>query len=941
MDKLIITGARQHNLKNISLELPRDRLIVITGKSGSGKSSLAFDTIFAEGQRRYIESLSSYARQFLGQMDKPDVDDIQGLSPAIAIEQKTTNRNPRSTVGTVTEIYDYFRLLYARIGQAYCPTCGTPIEKSSIDQIRQTVNSWGTGQKLMILSPVVRGKKGEHHKILTDAKKLGYQRARINGEIVELEQPVNLDKKKKHTIEIVVDRLVSSEQNKNRLSESLQASLGMASGQVIVVNMTGKEELEHFFTEKGSCPTCDFQMPDLEPRLFSFNSPFGACPVCSGLGITMEFDPKLIIPDPSLSFNERGFVPYNPTAAWQRSWFTALAKHFHIDLDTPIQDLPQEVYNAILFGTKTPVEFVYENREGTGRFEYNTQFRGIIEDLKRRYKETTSPEIRIWLEKFQSRKSCPACHGQRLSTQALAVKIGGMNIHEVTKLSVAESSNFFNHLVLSPTHKIIAEQVFKEVRNRLGFLQDVGLEYLTLEREAGTLSGGEAQRIRLATQIGSSLTGVLYILDEPTIGLHQRDNERLINTLHKLKDLGNTLIVVEHDEQTILTADYIVDLGPGSGIHGGEVIAKGTIDQILGDPKSITGQFLSGKITIPHPEVRRKGNGNYLVLTGAKEHNLKNLTVSFPLGTLTVITGVSGSGKSTLLGDIVLPALRNRLDRLASHEDEGEYDSITGVENLDKVISIDQSPIGRTPRSNPATYVGLFAPIRDLFSILPESKARGYKAGRFSFNVKGGRCEACEGGGMKKIEMHFLPDVYVVCDVCQGKRFNQDTLEILYKGKSIHDVLEMSVEEAIEFFSAHPSILNKLKTLMSVGLGYIKLGQSALTLSGGEAQRVKLSLELSKRATGKTIYVIDEPTTGLHFADVKQLIETIQRLVDTGNTAILIEHNLDVIANADYLVDLGPEGGDRGGNLVAEGTPEQVSKHKTSYTGKFLREHLR
>jgi excinuclease ABC subunit A len=939
MEKILIRGARQHNLKNISLELPRNKLIVITGKSGSGKSSLAFDTIFAEGQRRYIESLSSYARQFLGQLDKPDVDDIQGLSPSIAIEQKTTHRNPRSTVGTVTEIYDYYRLLYARIGEAFCPVCGQPIRPSSLDQILQRVLELGSDRKLMVLAPVIRGKKGEHQKVFQDAKKLGYQRVRLNGQVQEIDQVPSLDKKKKHTVEIVVDRLVSSTENRLRLSEAIQAALRMASGLVVVVDLTETPQ-EHFFSEKASCPTCDFQMPDLEPRLFSFNSPFGACPTCSGLGIVMEFDPKLIAPDPTKSFLDRGFLPYNPESGWSRSWFQALARRLNFDLATPIKDLPKSTYRALFYGTDDKVDVVYENKAKTGRFEYSTHFLGIIGDLNRRYRETTSPEIRQWLERFQSRKTCPTCQRQRLRQEALAVRVGVKNISELTQLSVEQSLRFFEELELNKTQTTIAAQILKEIQARLGFLHDVGLDYLTLDREAGTLSGGEAQRIRLATQIGSGLMGVLYVLDEPTIGLHQRDNEKLINTLLRLRDLGNTLIVVEHDEQTIRTADYIVDLGPGSGVHGGEVISQGPLSHILKDPKSLTGKYLSGKIQMPLPTSRRAGNGQFLRLRGARKHNLKSISVDIPLGTFVVITGVSGSGKSTLMGDILFPALTNRLSENSQKLEEGDFDSIEGVKHLDKVISIDQSPIGRTPRSNPATYVGLFGPIRDVFAQLPESKARGYKSGRFSFNVKGGRCESCEGAGVRKIEMNFLPDVYVVCDVCHGKRFNSDTLDIHFKGKNIYDVLEMTVQEASEFFSAFPAIATKLRTLESVGLGYIKLGQNALTLSGGEAQRVKLSLELSKKATGKTIYLIDEPTTGLHFDDVRQLIETIQRLVDKGNTVLMIEHNLDMIANADWIIDLGPEGGDRGGTVIVQGPPEQVMANPASYTGQFLKEYL-
>lgn len=938
MDKLIIKGAREHNLKNIDLELPRDKLIVITGKSGSGKSSLAFDTIFAEGQRRYVESLSAYARQFLGRMDKPDVDYIEGLSPAISIEQKTTHRNPRSTVGTVTEIYDYYRLLYARIGVPYCPECGKPITRQTLDQIVDGVVSIGDGKKLSILSPVIRGKKGEHLKILQDALKLGYQRARVNGELVNIEDPIELDKKKKHNIDIVVDRIQYRDDQRGRLSESIEAALKMSDGLVLVSEKNDAGEVDHFFSEKASCPTCDISIPDLEPRLFSFNNPYGACPDCSGLGITMEFDVDLIVPDPTKSFNEGGFAPYNPTANWHKSWFEALARHFNFSLDTPVEKLPAQTLKAILHGTEKPIDFVYENKSGTGKYEYSSQFRGILKDLKRRYLESSSDGVKVWLEGYMTQKPCEACHGKRLNREALSVRVGGKNVHELSCQNVTDGMEFFSGLTLNTNEVHISDQILKEIRNRLNFLESVGLGYLTLERQASTLSGGEAQRIRLATQIGSSLMGVLYILDEPTIGLHQRDNEKLIATLLHLKNLGNTLIVVEHDEQTIRSADYVVDLGPGSGIHGGYIIAQGTVKQILENPHSITGQYLTGVISIPNRKERRVGNGTFLELKGAREHNLKGIDVRFPLGAMSVITGVSGSGKSTILTDILYPALMRHLH--GSHMAVGAHDKIEGLEAIDKVISIDQDPIGRTPRSNPATYVGLFTAIRDLFANLQESKVRGYKPGRFSFNVKGGRCENCEGDGSIKIEMHFLPDVFVTCDVCQGKRFNRETLEVRYKGKNIHDVLEMSVDEALEFFNAHPSLRNKLETLQSVGLGYLKLGQSALTLSGGEAQRVKLSLELSKRSTGKTVYIIDEPTTGLHFADVKQLLEVLQRLVETGNSVILIEHNLDVIKQSDWIVDLGPEGGSGGGELLIQGTPEEVVNCPRSHTGRFLKELL-
>jgi len=941
MDKLIIKGAREHNLKNIDLELPRDKLIVISGKSGSGKSSLAFDTIFAEGQRRYVESLSAYARQFLGRLDKPDVDYIEGLSPAISIEQKTTHRNPRSTVGTVTEIYDYYRLLYARIGRPQCPECGRPIEKKSVDQIIDAVAGLGEGAKLSILSPVIRGKKGEHLKILEDARRLGYQRARIDGELRSLEDAIELDKKKKHSIEVIVDRLVYDPETRGRLSEAVEAALSMAEGQILVLENGSDAEKEHFYSEKGSCPVhTEIGFPDLEPRLFSFNNPFGACPACSGLGVTMEFDVDLIMPDKGLSFNEGGVVPYNPEANWHRSWFEALARNLQFSLDTPLQDLPAQVLHAMLHGTEKAIDVVYQNTSGTGKFEYTSQFKGILKDLRRRYLESTSDGIKTWLEKFMVQKPCETCSGRRLKPEALSVFVGGTSIHDLSQKTVADTLLFLGALELTENETKIVDQVFKEIKARLGFLASVGLDYLSLERKAGTLSGGEAQRIRLATQIGSQLVGVLYILDEPTIGLHQRDNERLIETLKHLRDIGNTLIVVEHDEQTIRTADYVVDLGPGSGVHGGYVIAEGTVEQILANPNSITGQYLTGAIRIEDRASRRAGTGQWLKLEGAREHNLKGIDVEFPVGALSIITGVSGSGKSTLMSDILYPALVNQLTRETPMA-VGAHTSLKGIMNFDKVIAIDQSPIGRTPRSNPATYIGVFGAIRDLYATLPESKARGYKPGRFSFNVKGGRCENCQGDGSIQIEMHFLPDVYVTCDVCHGRRFNRETLEVRYKGKNIHEVLEMPVDEAADFFTGITPVAHKLRTLQSVGLGYIKLGQSALTLSGGEAQRVKLSLELSKRSTGKTVYVIDEPTTGLHFADVKQLIEVLQRLVDLGNTVILIEHNLDVIKQSDWIVDLGPEGGARGGQLVVMGTPEVVAAHESSHTGRFLRELLR
>ena len=938
MKNLVVKGAREHNLKNIDLVLPRDKLIVISGLSGSGKSSLAFDTIFAEGQRRYVESLSAYARQFLGRMDKPDVDYIEGLSPAISIEQKTTHKNPRSTVGTITEIYDYLRLLFARIGVPHCPECGIKIKEQSVDQITDAVLSKEEGSRLMILAPLVRGKKGEHRKILEDALKSGFLRVRIDGEIVSLEDSIQLEKNKKHTIEVVVDRVKLTKETLSRLTQSIETALSVSEGQVIILEKNAEGDREQFFSEKNSCPSCGFSMPELQPRLFSFNNPYGACPECSGLGQTLEFSRDLIFPDLSLSFNQHGVAPYNPKANWYRSWFEALSTHYSFSLDTPLGDLGPKILDIMLHGTDEPIEVLYENREGTGRFEYNSQYKGIMEDLRRRYRETSSDSMKDWIEEYMEKRSCHVCGGKRLKKEALYVWIQGKNIDDLTRLSIKESLDFFAALELGETEKHIAAQILKEIRDRLTFLVSVGLEYLTLHREAATLSGGEAQRIRLATQIGSSLVGVLYILDEPTIGLHQRDNERLIQTLMHLRDIGNTLIVVEHDEQTLRTADYIVDMGPGAGIHGGQVAARGALEEILKNPDSPTGRFLSGAVTIDCPVNRRSGNGNSLVVKGATEHNLKNIDVTIPLGTMTVITGVSGSGKSTFLTDILYPALSNHLHK--SKHSVGAHKEIRGLEQLDKVICIDQSPIGRTPRSNPATYVGLFTPVRELFASLPESKARGFKPGRFSFNVKGGRCEHCQGAGTQKIEMHFLPDVYVTCDVCKGKRFNRETLDVRYKGKNIHEVLELSIDEAVDFFSAIPSIAHKCRTLQSVGLGYIKLGQSALTLSGGEAQRVKLSLELSKRQTGKTIYIIDEPTTGLHFADVKQLLEVLQELVDKKNTICMIEHNLDVIKQADYVIDLGPEGGDKGGCVVKAGTPEEVAACPESYTGRFLKELL-
>jgi len=946
MDKLIIKGAREHNLKNIDLELPRDKLIVISGLSGSGKSSLAFDTLFAEGQRRYVESLSAYARQFLGRMDKPDVDYIEGLSPAISIEQKTTHRNPRSTVGTVTEIYDYYRLLYARIGIPHCPRCGRVIKEQGVDQILDTILSWPSGTKLQVLAPVVRAQKGEHKKILEDAVKQGFVRARIDGEMGELAAETiseyKLEKQKKHSIEIVVDRLKLSADSRKRLAESVETALQIADGTVIILREgagEGASPREDFFSQHGSCPECGISLPEMEPRLFSFNAPQGACPACSGLGMKLEFDPDLIIPDPSLSFEEGGCIPYNPDSAWNRSRFEALAKHFKFSLATPFKNLPKKVMNALLYGTDEAVRIKYENRQGTGKFEYESRFPGILADLKRRYRESQSEGVRQWLERFMSETHCEVCDGRRLRPEALAVTVGDINIHELSVKSGEETIAFFSSLTLSDTERQIAKQILKEITARLTFMRNVGLDYLTLERKAATLSGGEAQRIRLATQIGSALVGVLYILDEPSIGLHQRDNQKLIDTLTYLRDIGNTLVVVEHDEQTLRTADYIVDLGPGAGVHGGHVVAQGSPEDVMKVKRSLPGQYLAGELRIEVPAERRSGNGSAIEIRGCREHNLKNIDVRLPLGVFTCITGVSGSGKSTLLTDLLYPVISNQV--MGTSWAEGDYDSIEGLENIDKIINIDQSPIGRTPRSNPATYVGVFTDIRNLFASLPESKARGWKPGRFSFNVKGGRCENCQGDGTIRIEMNFLADVYITCDVCKGKRFNSDTLDVRYKGKNIFDVLDMTIEEAAVFFEHVPSIAHKMNTLLSVGLDYIKLGQSALSLSGGEAQRVKLAYELARPSTGRTLYFLDEPTTGLHFADVKQLMEVIQRLVSAGNSVVMIEHNLDVIKQADWIIDLGPEGGEKGGEIVAVGTPEDIVKVKLSYTGKYLKAALK
>lgn len=939
-DKIIIRGAREHNLKNIDIDIPRNKLVVISGLSGSGKSSLAFDTLFAEGQRRYMESLSSYARQFLGSMDKPDVDMIEGLSPAIAIEQKSTNKNPRSTVGTITEIYDYYRLLFSRTGHAHCPECGREICEQGVDQIIDSILSWPEGTKIQIISPVIRGKKGEHQKIIEDAKKSGFIRARIDGVTTSLDENIKLDKQKKHTIEIIVDRIVISQDSRKRLSDSVEASLSISNGIIIVLKRTEDKDEEVFFSQKNACPDCGISIPELQPRLFSFNNPFGACPECTGLGQKMEWDFSKIIPDKSLSFNEGAIAFYNPSSSWNHCIFSAVAEHAGFSLDTPLNELSEHQYSYLVNGNPNEnLHWIYKKQSGEGFSEYNRPWLGLLNDVKRRYQEAWGDTQRTKMEeKFMSVSECTVCNGNRLRKEALGVTVGGKNIMELSALSVEESIKFFENLSLSPSEEKIACQLLKEINSRLKFLKNVGLDYLTLERPAETLSGGEAQRIRLATQIGSSLTGVMYILDEPSIGLHQRDNQKLIDTLTYLRDQGNTVIVVEHDEQTLRTADFLIDIGPGAGIHGGKVVASGTPCEVMNIEESLTGQYLKGTLNMKIPEKRRKGNGLFINLQGVTEHNLKNVSVELPLGTFTCITGVSGSGKSTLMSDVLFPLVSNKVMR--SNLPVGKYGSISGIENIDKVINIDQSPIGRTPRSNPATYVGVFDAIRDLFASLPEAKAKGYSKGRFSFNVKGGRCENCQGSGTITIEMNFLPDVFIQCDVCNGKRFNRETLDVMYKGKNINDVLNMSIEEACSFFQGIPHISRKLETLKSVGLGYIQLGQNALTLSGGEAQRVKLANELARVSTGKTLYIMDEPTTGLHFADVKLLMNVIQRLVDQGNTVLMIEHNLDVICQADWIIDIGPEGGFRGGTIIAEGTPEDVSKNSVSYTGKFIKEML-
>ena len=939
-EKIVIRGAREHNLKNINLDIPRNKLVVISGLSGSGKSSLAFDTLFAEGQRRDMESLSSYARQFLGSMDKPDVDLIEGLSPAISIEQKSTNKNPRSTVGTITEIYDYYRLLFARTGHAHCPECGREIREQTIDQIVDSIMEWPEGTKIQVLSPVIRGKKGEHIKIIEDAQKSGFVRARIDGLVTSLDESIKLDKQKKHTIEIIVDRIVLNSDVRKRLSDSVEAALESSGGIIIVTKREGDKDTEVFFSQKNACPDCGISIPDLQPRLFSFNNPFGACPECTGLGQKMEWDMQKILPDKSLSFNQGALPFYNPESEWNHSMFQAVSEAAGFTLDTPFSELTEEQYGFLMNGdAEKKVHWIYKKQSGEGYSEYNRPWPGVMGDMKRRHTEAWGENQRLRMEeKFMSVSHCSCCNGRRLRKEALGVTVGEKNIWELCMLSVSESIEFFEKLELTESERQIAKQVLKEIRSRLKFLNDVGLDYLTLERSAETLSGGEAQRIRLATQIGSALTGVMYILDEPSIGLHQRDNQRLIDTLTYLRDQGNSVIVVEHDEQTLRTADFLVDIGPGAGIHGGRVVASGTPEEVMKIAESKTGQYLAGTLKMEIPSERRKGNGHSIKLSGVTEHNLKDVSIEIPLGTFTCITGVSGSGKSTLMSDVLYPLLSNKIMRTSYPV--GAYKEIHGTSHIDKVINIDQSPIGRTPRSNPATYVGVFDSIRDLFASTPEAKANGYQKGRFSFNVKGGRCEACQGSGTLTIEMNFLPDVFITCDVCGGKRFNKETLDVLYKGKSINDVLNMTIEEACDFFVSIPHISRKLETLKSVGLGYIQLGQSALTLSGGEAQRVKLANELARVSTGKTLYIMDEPTTGLHFADVKQLMEVIQRLVDQGNTVVMIEHNLDVICQADYLIDLGPEGGFRGGNIIARGTPEEVSEVKESYTGAFIKEQL-
>lgn len=935
MDKIIVKGARQHNLKNIDVIIPRDKLVVITGISGSGKSTLAFDTIYAEGQRRYVESLSAYARQFLGQMDKPDVDYIEGLSPAISIDQKTTSKNPRSTVGTVTEIYDYLRLLFARIGKPHCPKCGKEISQQTVDQMVDTIMELPEKTRIQILAPVVRGRKGEFSKLFENIKKSGFMRIRVDGETMEVSDEIKLEKNKKHHIEIIVDRIVIKPGIQSRLADSIETALAQAEG-LVIVDVIGQEEL--LFSQNLACADCNISLEELSPRMFSFNSPYGACPTCSGLGFNMEVDPELVIPDKDKSIAEGAVVPWsNAPNSYYFQMLSAVLNHYGYSVETPVKDLPQEIVDIILYGSDETIEYDYVSRFGKRTRRFTGQYEGVINNLRRRYQEA-SEFSRGEIEKYMSTKPCPACKGARLKPEVLAVTVGGKSIAQVTALSIGEALTFFSQLSLTKREEMIAQQVLKEIKNRLQFLLDVGLDYLTLDRAAATLSGGESQRIRLATQIGSRLVGVLYILDEPSIGLHQRDNNKLIKTLKDLRDLGNTVIVVEHDEDTMRAADYIVDIGPGAGEHGGKIVACGTLEDIQKCQESVTGQYLSGKKHIPVPSKRRKPNKKWLELKGCRENNLKNIDVKFPLGLFTCVTGVSGSGKSTLVNEILYKALKEKIYK--SRTFPGDFDKILGIEHVEKVINIDQSPIGRTPRSNPATYTNVFNDIREVFSLTPEARMRGYKPGRFSFNVSGGRCEACKGDGIIKIEMHFLADIYVPCEVCKGKRYNRETLEVKYKGKNIADILDMTVDEALEFFENIPKIKRKLETLRDVGLGYIRLGQPSTTLSGGEAQRVKLSTELSKMSNGKTVYILDEPTTGLHTADIHKLLNVLQRLVESGGTVIVIEHNLDVIKTADYIIDLGPEGGDRGGEIVATGTPEEVAQNPNSYTGQFLKKVL-
>ncbi|HCO63027.1 MAG TPA: excinuclease ABC subunit UvrA [Clostridiales bacterium] len=935
-DHIFIKGARENNLKNIDVTIPRDKLVVLTGLSGSGKSSLAFETLYAEGQRRYVESLSSYARMFLGQMEKPDVDYIEGLSPAISIDQKTTSKNPRSTVGTVTEIYDYLRLLWARVGTPHCPICGKEIEQQTIDQIIDQVLALEEGTRIQVLAPVIRGKKGEHAKVFEDARRSGYVRCRVDGALYDLSEEIKLEKNKKHSIEIVVDRLVIRPDINRRLTDSVETASGLSGG-IVLINLPG-EDRDLLFSQNYACEDCGISIEELTPRMFSFNNPFGACPTCTGLGAQMKVDPQLVIPNPSLSILEGAIV----ASGWNsiksdgiaRMYFEALAKTYRFDLNDPVSSLPKQVLDVILYGTKGE-KLTIEYDQPRGKGVLHQPFEGIINNLERRYRETQSDSVKREIEECMSQCPCPDCQGQRLRRESLAVTVGGISIHEFCQKPVDDALAFLDTITLTETQMMIAHRILREIRSRLGFLRSVGLQYLTLNRQAGTLSGGESQRIRLATQIGSSLMGVLYILDEPSIGLHQRDNDLLLATLKHLRDLGNTLIVVEHDEDTMRAADYIVDIGPGAGVHGGQVVACGTAQEIMDTPGSITGDYLSGRKRVPVPQQRRAGNGHQLVVRGASENNLRGIDVAFPLGTFIAVTGVSGSGKSSLVNEILYKRLGAELNRTKARP--GKHQAMEGMEYLDKVIAIDQSPIGRTPRSNPATYTGLFNDIRELFASTPDAKSRGYGPGRFSFNVRGGRCEACAGDGLLKIEMHFLPDIYVPCEVCKGKRYNRETLEVRYKGKNIHEVLEMTVEEALPFFENLPRLAKKLQTLLDVGLGYVKLGQPSTTLSGGEAQRVKLATELAKQSTGSTIYILDEPTTGLHTADVHQLVDVLQRFVDKGNTVVVIEHNLDVIKTADYLVDLGPEGGSGGGTLVCCGTPEEVAQCPGSYTGKYLK----